>query len=81
MSCTITPLTASIGARVTGIDLRDEVADDVATQLVDAFGRHGVLVVSQDHEVSSDEQARLATIFASPSRSPSSSSSARSRPR
>ncbi|MFI5047681.1 MAG: TauD/TfdA dioxygenase family protein [Acidimicrobiia bacterium] len=63
---TITPLTGSIGARVTGVDLRDEVPHDVATTLRDAFVRYGVLVVAQDGDVGADEQVRLAALFGEP---------------
>src|SRR5262249_10315920 len=62
----ITPLTGSIGARVTGVDLRHDLPADVAQLLRDAFVEHHVLVVPQDGEVGSDEQARLAALFGEP---------------
>ena len=63
---TITPLTGSIGARISGVDLRDEVPDDVADVLRDAFARYQVLVVSQSQEVGAEEQTRLAALFGEP---------------
>lgn len=63
---TITPLTATLGARVTGVDLQDDVPDAVAVQLRAAFARHGVIVVANDHEVSAEEQLRLAGVFGEP---------------
>ena len=62
----ITPLTGSIGARVTGVDLRHDLSDDVAQRLRDAFVQHQVLVVPQDGKVGSEEQARLAALFGEP---------------
>jgi len=63
---TITPLTGSIGARVTGVDLGHDLTDDVAQSLRDAFVRHQVLVVHQDGTAGSEEQARLAALFGEP---------------
>ncbi len=63
---TITPVTGSIGARVTGVDLREEVPEDLADQIRDAFAQHYVLVFPNDHEVGADEQTRLAALFGEP---------------
>jgi taurine dioxygenase len=63
---TITPLTGSIGARVTGLDLGKEVPEDLADEIRDAFARHYVLVFSNDHEVGPEEQTRVAALFGEP---------------
>jgi taurine dioxygenase len=63
---TITPLTGSIGARVTGVDLREEVPEDLAGQIRDAFARHYVLVFPGAYEVGPAEQNRLAGLFGEP---------------
>lgn len=63
---TITPLTSSIGARVTGVDFRAELSADVRAQIHQAFCKHFVLVFPNDHVVSPEEQHRLAEIFGEP---------------
>jgi taurine dioxygenase len=63
---TITPLTGSVGARVTGLDLREEVPADLADQIRNAFARHYVLVFPNDHGVGPEEQTRLAALFGEP---------------
>ena len=45
---TVTPLTGSIGARVTGVDLREPIPDAVGEQIREAFVRHSVLVLPDD---------------------------------
>src|SRR5262245_8878009 len=62
----VTPLTGSIGARVDGLDLTREHPAEVADQILQAFARHFVLVFRSEHEATSDEQHRLATLFGEP---------------
>ena len=63
---TITPLTGSIGARVTGVDLRHDVPDDVADRIRGAFARHCVLVFPNEYDIGAEEQTRLAALFGEP---------------
>lgn len=60
------PLTGSIGARLTGVDLGEEVPDEVAAQIRDAFARCYVLVLPSDHGVGPEEQTGLAALFGKP---------------
>lgn len=63
---TVTPLTSSIGARVTGVDLHTDLEADVAATILDAFAKHCVLVFPNDEPVGPDEQTRLAEVFGAP---------------
>jgi taurine dioxygenase len=58
----VTPLTTSIGARIEGIDLHDEIATDVAEQIRQELNRHFVLVFPGQH-ITLKEQSRLAEVF------------------
>src|SRR5262245_8878005 len=62
----VTPLTGSIGARVEGVDLSRDIPPEVADQIRQAFARHFVLVFRSEHEATSEEQHRLATLFGEP---------------
>jgi taurine dioxygenase len=58
----VTPLTSTIGARVDGIDLREDLTEDVREQLRQALWDHHVVVVPSQ-EVGLDGQNRLTTCF------------------
>jgi alpha-ketoglutarate-dependent taurine dioxygenase len=63
---TITRLTGSVGARVVGANLCDDIPDAVARQIRDAFAEHYVLVFPNDDPVGPEEQTRLAALFGEP---------------
>jgi taurine dioxygenase len=67
----LTPLTGTIGARVSGVDLRHEVPAAVADEIREAFWRHFVLVFSHETDVGIEEQNRLASLFGEPEPVPS----------
>jgi taurine dioxygenase len=62
----VTPLTSSIGARVSGVNLREDISPDVAILIRRAFQRYGVLVFSHRYAVGSEEAERLASLFGEP---------------
>jgi taurine dioxygenase len=63
---TITPLTASIGARVEGVDLSRDVPAAIADQIRQAFAEHLVLVFRGEHPATTEEQHRLAALLGEP---------------
>jgi taurine dioxygenase len=63
---TVTPLTSSIGARMTGVDLRADLTADVCAQIREAFAKYYVLVFPNDYAVGPEEQTRLAEVFGEP---------------
>src|SRR5579872_1793607 len=63
---TVTPLTGSLGARVTGVDLREPVPQAAAEQIREAFVRHCVLVFPDARGTGTEEQTRLAALFGEP---------------
>jgi len=56
------PLTGTIGAEITGIDLRQSISDDLAGSLKDALARHQVLFF-RDQPLSLDELKALTRAF------------------
>ena len=56
------PLTGTIGAEITGIDLRQSISDDLAGSLKDALARHQVLFF-RDQPVSLDQLKALTRAF------------------
>jgi alpha-ketoglutarate-dependent taurine dioxygenase len=58
----VTTLTSTMGARVDGIDLREDLTEDVREQLRQALWDHHVVVVPSQ-EVGLDGQNRLTTCF------------------
>jgi taurine dioxygenase len=62
----ITPLTGSIGAEVTGVDLGRDVPPETARQIRAAFAQHLVLVFRGGPGVGAEEQHRLAALFGEP---------------
>jgi taurine dioxygenase len=60
----VTPLTSTIGARVDGIDLREDMNEEVSEQLRQALWDHHVLVVP-NQQVGLDGQNRLTSCFGS----------------
>jgi taurine dioxygenase len=67
----VVPLTASIAARVEGLDLRKPIADDTAQQIREAFWKHLVLVFPDpEGQAGLEEQTRLAALFGEPGQLP-----------
>src|SRR5262249_50082966 len=67
----VTPLNATLAARVEGVDLRKAVPDDTAQQIRDALWQHQVLVFPDpDATVGLEEQIRLAELFGEPQETP-----------
>jgi len=64
MSLTIAPLSAPLGAEVTGIDLREPLDKETAERIYAAWLDHIVLVF-RDQELSKDEQVAFAGHFGS----------------
>jgi taurine dioxygenase len=64
-----TPLTGRIGAEITGVDLAEEVSDDLAAELRDALARHQVIFFRDQH-LTIDEQKRLTLAFGPMMRAP-----------
>jgi taurine dioxygenase len=62
MTLTITPLSAALGAEVTGLDLRRPLDPASVSAIRDAFDRHVVLCI-RDQELSEDDQLRAAGYF------------------
>jgi taurine dioxygenase len=58
----VTPLTSTIGARVDGIDLREDLREEISEQLRQALWDHHVLVIP-NQEVGLEEQNRLTSCF------------------
>jgi taurine dioxygenase len=63
---TVTPLTSSIGARVSGVDLYRALDEGTTALIRDAFAEHGVLVFPNDAPIGPEEQTRLASVFGEP---------------
>jgi taurine dioxygenase len=59
----ITPLTGTVGATVTDIDLRSEHTPEVGTVLNHALHEHGVLFVRFEGEIDDADHKRLVEIF------------------
>ena len=59
---TVTPLTPTIGAEISGVDLRDSLAPAVVEQLRDALHRHLVIFL-RDQDITPDDQLRFAREF------------------
>ncbi len=62
MTLSITPLSAALGAEVTGLDLRLALAQADINALRDAFDRRVVLCI-RDQQLSEDDQLRAASYF------------------
>jgi taurine dioxygenase len=62
MSMTIEPLSSAIGAEIRGVDLRDNLSGDLATQIIGAFYEHGVILF-RNQELTEDQQLRFAGHF------------------
>lgn len=62
MGMSITPLSAHVGARITGIDLKQPITPDGAAALRNALDQHHMLVVSQP-DLTEAEQARFGEVF------------------
>jgi taurine dioxygenase len=67
----VTPLTATLAARVDGVDLRKTIPEVTARQIREAFWKHLVLVFPDpDGLVGLEEQTRLAALFGEPQETP-----------
>jgi alpha-ketoglutarate-dependent 2,4-dichlorophenoxyacetate dioxygenase len=62
MGLTVTPLHPTIGAEISGVDLRRPVPPDAFAEIEAAFNRHAVLVFPDQH-LSDDEQIAFSTLF------------------
>jgi taurine dioxygenase len=60
---TVERVTGNIGARVSGIDVREAQPACVAEQLTQALHEHGVLFFSSSEQVSDEEHRRFARLF------------------
>ena len=59
------PLSAALGAEIIGIDLRQEIGDDVFAQIRDAWHQNLVILL-RDQKLSEEEQVRFAAKFGPP---------------
>src|SRR6266699_6267355 len=59
------PLSAALGAEIIGIDLRQEIGDDVLAQIRDAWHQNLVILL-RDQKLSEEEQVRFAAKFGAP---------------
>lgn len=59
----ITRQTGVIGASVTGIDIREELAPEAKEQLNQALHDHGVLFLRHDYEIDDADHKRFVSIF------------------
>lgn len=59
---TVNPVHPAVGARVTGVDLRDPISEDMAQQIREAFMEHSVLCFP-GQEITNDNQADFAALF------------------
>ena len=64
-----TPLTGRIGAEITGVDLAEDVSDDLAAELRDALARHQVIFFRDQH-LTIEQQKRLTLAFGPMMRAP-----------
>ncbi|MBA3479631.1 MAG: TauD/TfdA family dioxygenase [Lautropia sp.] len=58
----VEPLTGVIGAEIHGIDLREPLTPEVAQEVLDAFGRHQVIVLP-NQDVSHEAHRAFAALF------------------
>lgn len=58
----VDPAHPAVGARATGVDLRDPITDDMAQQIRAAFTEHSVLCFP-GQEITNDHQADFAALF------------------
>ena len=59
------PLSAALGVEIIGIDLRQEIGDDVFAQIRDAWHQNLVILL-RDQKLSEEEQVRFAAKFGAP---------------
>src|SRR5438105_816578 len=59
---TVTPLTTTIAASVSGVDLRNPITDDTAEAIRNALATYSVLVFHNQH-INLDQQKTVAAIF------------------
>jgi taurine dioxygenase len=62
MPLTVTPLTPTIGAEISGIDLKDDLSPKSAAAVVKAWLDHGVIVI-RDQDIDEHAQVRFARHF------------------
>jgi taurine dioxygenase len=58
----VTPLSNALGAEISGVDLRRELAPDTVRRIRDAWNEHIVLVI-RDQDLSMEQQLRFAGCF------------------
>jgi taurine dioxygenase len=59
----ISPVSGTLGAEVTGLDLRGDYGPEVRRVLVEALHEHGVLFVRFEGEIGPEEHRRLSSVF------------------
>src|SRR5437667_5205717 len=59
------PLSAALGAEIVGIDLRQEIDDDVFAHIRDAWHQN-LVVLLRDQKLTEEDQVRFAAKFGSP---------------
>jgi taurine dioxygenase len=65
VNLTVRPL-SPVGGEVSGIDLREELPENVKQRLRDAYNTYALLIL-HDQEMSNDDQVRFTAIFGNPS--------------
>jgi taurine dioxygenase len=63
----VRPLSPALGAEILDVDLRREIDDDRAAQILDAWHRHLVILL-RDQRLTEDNQVRFAERFGPPAR-------------
>jgi len=64
-SLTVRPLTPSVGAEISGVDLAEDLSEDVFQQIYDAFLRYVVLVF-RDQDIPPERQVAFGRCFGEP---------------
>jgi alpha-ketoglutarate-dependent taurine dioxygenase len=63
----VRPLSPAVGAEIIGVDLRDDIDDVLAQQLLDVWHRHLVILL-RGQKLSEDDQVRFAERFGPPAK-------------
>jgi taurine dioxygenase len=62
MSLSVRPLTPTIGAELSGVDLRDELGESTIEQIRDALHRH-LVIFFRDQDITPEDHVRFARAF------------------
>ena len=63
----VRPLSPAVGAEIIGVDLRDDIGDVLAQQMLDVWHRHLVILL-RGQNLSEDDQVRFAERFGPPAK-------------